>query len=115
MSISFLIQAAFVTSVDFAMQVSGIVKQEALYKVDTMPDLDQGSRDILASVVRAPQQLGFAETIIADVSWNVTYDTWAADPPAQDEVIRGGISKYFGLLTGFNPLPPPAPEPPVEP
>jgi len=107
--ISQLQKDGFGRSTTFTEQVNGIVIKEALYKSSTMPDLDQQSINALANVIRAPASYGFPQVIVSDVNWDVTYDVWAADPPAQDDKISGLVNLHFHLLTGFNPPPPPAP------
>jgi len=109
MAISTLQQAALGSSGDFQAQVAAVVLKESLYKNETMTGLTQSDRDVLARVIQNPNGYGFTRTIIADVNWAVTYDTWASDPEAQNSRISEGVNQFYGLLTGFNPAPPPGP------
>ena len=109
MSISFIQQEALATNPDFKAQVDALVMQQALYKNDTMPDLDLQYRNILAQVTRTPDSYGFAKTIIAANTWNTTFDVWAADPKAAEGDITAAVDHNFNFLTGFNPPPPPEP------
>lgn len=100
MTIGPLIQSAFVGSPDFNNQVNAIVVRQALYKVDTMPDLSDGSRQEIARLVRSPASYGFASSMIAKSTWSISYDIWAADPAAQDGAIQAQVDSLWDLLVG---------------
>lgn len=103
MAISALQQSAFNLSVNFMDQVNSVVKQQALIKAEA----DPSNQSILASVVRNPSQFGFPPALVADAGWAVTYDAWANDPKTADQPILGLVQKWFNLLTGYVPPPPP--------
>lgn len=109
MTIGPLIQQAFIGSLDFNGQVSSILVRQAVYKNETMPDLSDGSRDLIRRVVQNPASFGFASTMIAKNTWNISYDTWATDPAAQDGAIQAQIDALWDLLVGplVNEPPPP--------
>jgi hypothetical protein len=109
MAISTLQQEGLGLSPSFQAQVWNQVKWLARYFDNQHPDLDATNKRILADALRSPQSYGFPGAIIADDAWNLTFDTWAADPPAYDEVpIRAQVQLVFGLLTGFvEPAPAP--------
>jgi hypothetical protein len=111
MPISTLQKQALLSANDFMAQVYDIVTTEALYKFDTIDNLDPGSIQTISRVINNPSQFGFPQTIIADSGWTLTYDPWAANPPDADGAIRSGVNKYFSLLTGFNPAAPVTPQP----
>lgn len=103
MAISTLQRSALVTSQNFSDQVNGIVRQEALYKGEQVTGTDeaaQAQRERLSQVVRDPAGFGFVQSVVADTAWGVTYDTWAADPPATDGAIQGTVQKFWALLVG---------------
>jgi hypothetical protein len=109
MPISSLLQEAFSSSTTFQIQVMDQVRWMALYLDNQNPNLDINNKNILASVLRNPGGYGFHTTIIADESWNLTFDPWAADPAAHsEEPIRRLVENKFSLLTTFNlPVAPP--------
>jgi hypothetical protein len=107
--ISALQKEGFLGSDTFKNQVFTIVTKETVYKSETIADLDQPSLDQLARVIRSVNTYGFEVTCVNDVNWDVTFDVWAADPPAQDNKISGLVNQHYALLTGFNP---PVPAPP---
>jgi hypothetical protein len=100
MAISALQQSAFNLSTSFNDQVNSVVKQQALIKGEANPDTDT---NLIAQVVRQPQQYGFTPAIIADAGWAVTYDAWSSDPKVADGPILGLVQKWFNLLTGYIP------------
>lgn len=103
MSIPTLQRSALANSQNFADQVNGIVRQEALYKGEQITGTDeaaQAQRDRLSQVVRDPNGFGFVQSVVADSAWNVTYDGWATDPPAADGAIQGTVQKFWDLLVG---------------
>jgi hypothetical protein len=109
MAISTLQQEGLGMSPSFMAQVWAQVKWYALYVDNQNPDLDPNAKQTLAQVIRSPASYGFEKAIIADDSWNLTFDTWAANPPAFDEQpIRAQVQAKFSLLTGFELPPPPA-------
>jgi hypothetical protein len=108
MAISALQRNAFMLSVDFTSQVNQIVVREALYKFDTIPDLDAVQRDALTRAAQRPETYNFAGTITADASWGLTYDVWAANPIEQEGVIGSAVGHWFNFLTGFYDTPPEA-------
>lgn len=112
MSISALQQEAFNNSPSFRGQVNSVVKEQTLLKSD--PNDTSGSY-LLAQVLRNPESYGFPATLIADATWDVTYDVWANDPKSADFLILSGVQKWYNLLTGYIP-PAPAPQtaPPPE-
>jgi hypothetical protein len=107
--ISTLQQEGLGMSPSFMAQVWSQVKWYALYVDNQHPELDANAKQTLAQVIRNPQSYGFERAIIADDSWELTFDTWAADPSAYDEQpIRAQVQAKFTLLTGFAlPEPPP--------
>jgi len=109
MAVDFIQQEGLATSPDFMAQVNAIVKQQALYKKDTMPDLDQNNLSVLARAAQSPQSFAFAGTIVAADTWDTTFDAWSADLAAAAGIIRAAVDHNFDFLTGFNPTPPPAP------
>jgi hypothetical protein len=109
MAISTLMQEGLGLSPSFQAQVWNQVKWYALYLDNQHPDLDPNSKSILAAAVRSPQSYGFPAAIVADETWSLTYDQWAANPPSFDEQpIRAQVQAKFNLLTGFVTPKPPA-------
>lgn len=98
--ISMLQQQAFFNSVDFKQQVSVTVVGQALYKAEFTEGINASGRNQLAQVVKNPESYGFAQTIIADTGWSLTYDPWAADPNGQQAAILTGVQKAWLLLVG---------------
>lgn len=105
MGINNLQREAFIASPEFTNQVNAIVVREALYRNDTWPNIDANTRSILSQVARAPGHFGFPSTIVSDITWDVSFDTWAEDPPEAEQRIEGGVQKYWQLLTGITPPP----------
>jgi len=102
MSISALQREGFAAAQSFHNQVNGIVVEYALYLNNQNPNQEAASRNLLARVIQSPQGYAFPQTIVADSTWALTYDAWAADPPAADGAINGGVQAIFGLLTGWT-------------
>lgn len=103
MAISVLQREAFAVSTSFNQQVNGIVSQESLYKYGLwQANLDEAQRLQFARVIQQPGTFGFAATIVSANTWEVSFDTWAADPPAQNGAIQAAIESVFVLLTGLK-------------
>jgi len=100
---------AFEVVESFNDQVDGAVRQYILYLNNQHPDLDQGQRTLLSNVNRSISTYQFGANIVADTTWSLTYDAWAADPAAANPVITSGVQAVFNFLTGYAPPPPPAP------
>ena len=101
MAISDLQIRAFEGVRTFNDQVDGAVREYILYLNNQHPELDQPNRDRLANVNRAINSYQFGANIVADSTWALTYDAWAADPTAAEGAISGGVQAVFGFLTGF--------------
>lgn len=114
MAISLLQRTAFIKSDDFNNQVNGIVSRTAIYRTGAWTDaghMDDGTRSLLAQAARAPDSYGFTPVIVTDNNWGMTYDQWAADPPAADGVIEGAVQTHWLMLTNISEPIPPEPEP----
>ena len=103
MGISALQQQAFNASPGFNDQVNATVKEHA---VATLKASETDS-NLLANVIRQPQQYGFPAAMLADAGWDVTYDAWATDPSSADYAILVNVQALFNKMTGY--VPPAAP------
>lgn len=99
MGISALQQEGFTGSFTFSTQVGVQVRELSLYYDNQGRVTEQNSRVILGQVIRGPGNYGFREAIIADDNWTLTFDQWAADPPAADNGIRTHVELVYSLMT----------------
>jgi hypothetical protein len=109
MAIPPLLINAFELVPAFNDQVDGAVRQYILYLNNQHPDMDAQNRNILTNVNRAISTYQFGPNIVADSTWSLTYDGWAADPAAAQGAIDGGVQAVFNFLTGYTPPPPETP------
>ena len=85
MSIHTLQREALERSPEFNNSVHGIVVKTALYRSGFLPPAESTTpaiRQTYAQIVRDPARYGFVPAIVAESTWNLTYDAWASDPAA---------------------------------
>jgi hypothetical protein len=107
--ISAMQQEGFTGSISFGSQVGIEVRKLSLYYDNQGRVTDPNSRYLLSQVIRNPTGYAFNTTIIADGTWDLSYDAWAADPEAASATISQHIELVYSLLTQIVVDPAPAP------
>jgi hypothetical protein len=99
MGINTLQQNAFVIVGEFQQQVSSITIREATY-LKQNNDLSERTSQDVTSVIKAPNNYSFVQTMVAESTWNTGFDAWAADPEALDGQIGASLKRLWPILVG---------------
>jgi hypothetical protein len=112
MAISAIQQEGFAGVPAFGQQVEVTVKQQAVDQSEKLAAMDppdplaDNKNVVLRQVVKTPAQYGFVDALLADSTWDVTFDAWAADPKTADYLILSLVQKHWALMTALEFLQP---------